>query len=133
MRSPTPATPTPRASRAGLRRPGAALIRWVLLWFALSLGVAAAAPVVHPQTFELVCSNTGAAKVVVHGDDGAHELGAGAMDCPLCLPGGAPPSMPGVEWPMPKPLAHAVRPVAAAHIAAATAAPPPARGPPSLS
>jgi hypothetical protein len=133
------ATHTP-APRAGLRRPATGLIRWVLLWFALSLGAAIASPVVHPQAMELVCSATGSVKAIVHTDDGAQELGAGHMDCPLCMLAGAPPATPTLELvcsatglPVLMPLAHAVPPIAAAHIAAATAAPMPARGPPSLS
>jgi hypothetical protein len=126
------ATHTP-APRAGLRRPATGLIRWVLLWFALSLGAAIASPVVHPQAMELVCSATGSVKAIVHTDDGAQELGAGHMDCPLCMLAGAPPATPTLELPVLMPLPHAVRPIVAAHIAAATAAPMPARGPPSLS
>ncbi len=116
-----------------MRRPGAGLIRWVLLWFALSIGVAVASPVVHPQTLELVCSATGSVKAIVHTDDGMQELGAGHMDCPLCVLAGAPPATPAVTLPVLMPPAHAVRPTPSAHIAAATAAPMPARGPPSLS
>lgn len=127
------AAPNPPALRAGLRRPGSSLIRWILLWFALSLGAAIASPVVHPQTLELVCSATGSVKAVVHTDDGAQELGAGHMDCPLCVLAGAPPATPTVVLPTPLPLAHAVQPIPSARIAAATAAPLPARGPPSLS
>jgi hypothetical protein len=44
----------------------AVLHRCVLAWFLLSLGVAVAAPVVHPQAMELVCSAAGAIKVIVH-------------------------------------------------------------------
>jgi len=121
------------ALRAGMRRPSTGLIRWVLLWFALSLGVAVASPVVHPQTVELVCSNTGSVKAIVHTDDGAQELGAGHMDCPLCVLTGAPPTTPTVELPVLLPPACTVRPMPSVHIAAATAAPLPARGPPSLS
>ncbi|WP_440532754.1 DUF2946 family protein [Variovorax sp. YR566] len=134
MLAPSLATPNPPAARAGLRRPGVGLIRWVLLWFALSLGVAIASPVVHPQTVELVCSNAGSVKAIVHTDDGAQELGAGHMDCPLCVLNGAPPATtPTVELPALMPLARAVQPIPSAHVAAVTAAPLPARGPPSLS
>jgi hypothetical protein len=127
------ATHTP-APRAGLRRPATGLIRWVLLWFALSLGAAIASPVVHPQAMELVCSATGSVKAIVHTDDGAQELGAGHMDCPLCMLAGAPPATPTLEL-CPCSCRSPTRcgPFAAAHIAAATAAPMPARGPPSLS
>lgn len=133
MPAPIRTTPTMLAARASLRRPGAGLIRWVLLWFALSLGAAIASPVVHPQAVELVCSSAGSVKAIVHTDDGAQELGMGHMDCPLCVLAGAPPVTPTVELPVLMPPSRAVQPVAAAHIAAATAAPPPARGPPSLS
>jgi len=104
--------------------------RLVLLWFALSLGAAIAAPIVHPQDQELVCSSLGAIKVVVQGEDGAQDLGANHLDCPLCLLTGAAPPPPVVALPHPLPLAHAVRPVPAARLAAVAAAPPFARGPP---
>ncbi|MGJ7533438.1 MULTISPECIES: DUF2946 family protein [unclassified Variovorax] len=134
MLAPPYATPNRPAARAGLQRPGVDLIRWVLLWFALSLGAAIASPVVHPQTVELVCSNAGSVKAIVHTDDGAQELGAGHMDCPLCVLNGAPPATtPIVELPALMPLARAVQAIPSAHIAAVTAAPLPARGPPSLS
>lgn len=116
-----------------MRRPATGLVRWVLLWFALSLGAAIASPVVHPQAMELVCSATGSLKAIVHTEDGAQELGAGHMDCPLCMLAGAPPATPTHELPMLMPRAHAVRALPSAHIAAASAAPMPARGPPSLS
>ena len=106
--------------------------RLVLLWFVLSLGAAVASPIVNPQAVELVCSTAGAVKMVVQTDDGAQELGMSHMDCPLCTPTGAPPGAPVVALPSPLPRAHAVRPIPAARIAAATAAPPPARGPPAL-
>jgi hypothetical protein len=106
--------------------------RLVLLWFVLSLGAAVASPVVNPQAVELVCSSTGAVKMVVQTDDGAQELGVSPMDCPLCMLTGAPPPTPAVALPSPLPLAHAVQPIPAARIAAATAAPLPARGPPAL-
>jgi hypothetical protein len=106
--------------------------RLVLLWFALSLGVAVASPIVNPQAVELVCSSAGAVKMVVQTDDGGQELGMSHMDCPLCMPTGAPPPAPMVALPSLLPLAHAVQPIPAARIAAATAAPLPARGPPAL-
>lgn len=108
------------------------LCSFVLLWFVASLGVAIASPVVNPQAMELVCSASGAVKVVVQTDDGAHEMGTGHMDCALCMLTGAPPPTPVVAVPAVTPLAHAVQPIPAARIAAATAAPLPARGPPTL-
>ncbi|VTU17892.1 DUF2946 family protein [Variovorax sp. PBL-E5] len=109
------------------------LCSFVLLWFVASLGVAMASPVVHPRAMELVCSAAGAVKVIVHTDDGAQDMGMGHMDCPLCMLAGAPPpTTPAVSMPSILPLAHAVQPIPAARIAAATAAPLPARGPPVL-
>ena len=106
--------------------------RLVLLWFALSLGVAVASPIVNPQAVELVCSSAGAVKMVVQTDDGAQELGMSHMDCPLCTPPGAPRRGRVVALPRPVPGAPGVPPIRAARIAAATAAPLPARGPPAL-
>src|SRR5262249_26694366 len=98
----------------------------------LALGVAAAAPMLHPQAMELVCSATGPAKLVVKTDGGVQPLGAGHLDCALCLPGGAPPPVaPVVVLPQPQPLGRALQPVEAARLAAITAAPLPARGPPA--
>ena len=112
------------------------LCSFVLLWFVASLGVAIASPVVNPQAMELVCSASGAVKAVVQTDDGAHEMGTGMrmghMDCALCMLTGAPPPAPVVAVPAVMPLGHAVQPIPAARIAAATAAPLPARGPPTL-
>ena len=109
------------------------LARLVLVWFVLSLGVAIASPVVNPQAMELVCSSAGAVKVVVKTDDGAQEMGASHLDCPLCVLTGAPPPAPAVvQLPQPQPLGHALQSIPSARIAAATAAPLPARGPPAL-
>ncbi|AMM24346.1 DUF2946 family protein [Variovorax sp. PAMC 28711] len=108
--------------------------RVVLTWFVLSLGVAVASPVVKPQAMELVCSAAGAVKVIVQTDDGAQEMGASHMDCPLCvLTGAPPPATPLADVPTLQPLARAVQSIPAARIAAATAAPLPARGPPAFS
>ena len=107
---------------------------WVLAWFMASLGVAIAAPIVHPQPIQLICSSTGTIMLVMQSDDGTmKKMGSSGMDCPLCSPAGAPPT-PDTHGSLiaPPPLAHALQPVEAAHIAAATAAPLPARGPPSL-
>jgi len=107
--------------------------RLVLLWFVLSLGVAVASPLVNPQSMELVCSSAGAIKVVVKTDDGARELGASLLDCPLCAIAGAPPpSADALRLVHPLPLGHALQPIPAARLAAATAAPLPARGPPAF-
>ena len=115
------------------RRTFAALRLWVLAWFVASMGVAIASPLVHPQAFEVICSGAGTIKLLVQTDDGTVEMGAMGMDCPLCFTPSAPPPTPVAAVLPPHPLAHALQPVEAARIAAATAAPLPARGPPSHS
>jgi len=109
-------------------------MRWFLLWFALSMVAAIASPVVHPQAMELVCSDAAAVKVIVYTQDGAQEMGAGQMDCPLCAMVGAPPPAPqaGVlpAFQVPR---HAPRHLRVGRVALVAAAPLPARGPPVLS
>ena len=109
------------------------LARLVLVWFMCALGVAVASPMVHPQALELVCSSGGAVRLLVKTDNGVQEMGAHSLDCPLCLVGGAPPQQ---AAPMPaapvQPLAYVLRSIPAARLAARTAAPLPARGPPAL-
>jgi len=110
------------------------LCRLVLLWFVLSLGVAVVSPMVNPQAMDLVCSTAGTIKIIVQTDEGAQAMGASQMDCPLCVPGGVPPlSSRAADLPNFLPLSHAIQPIEAARIAAATAASPPARGPPRFS
>ena len=118
-----------------LRRIATCLLgRCVLAWFALSIGVASAAPLIQSQGFELICTSTGAMKMVAIGDDGSSDhtaLGAGHLDCPMCLPHAAPPPpVLQLAAPTQSPLRHALQPVERARIAAITAAPLPARGPP---
>lgn len=110
-----------------------ALRLWVLAWFVASLGVAIAAPIVHPQPIQLICSSTGTVMLLMQSDEGTVEkMGTSGMDCPLCSPAGAPPAV-GLCTLIPSPsLAHALQPIEAARIAAATAAPLPARGPSTL-
>ena len=109
-----------------------ALACFMLAWFALSIAAATASPFVNPQSVQLICSGAGEVKLLVLGEDGAQEQRSQLLDCPLCvhLGGAAPPPEPLHLLPAPQPLAHALQPLAAAHIAARTAAPLPARGPP---
>ena len=108
------------------------LTRFVLVWFALSLGVAMASSLVAPKATELVCTTGGMLKIVdVDGTDSAAHS-HGTMDCALCLPVALPPAPCTVQRVQPSsPLSHALQPVAAAHIASATAPPLPSRGPPA--
>ena len=107
------------------------LARLVLAWFVLSLGVAIASPVVKPQALELICSGAGVVKLVSQGDDSESPAGMHTLDCPLCATTGAPPVASPDALALPSPLGHAVQPIPSARIAALTAAPLPARGPPA--
>ena len=49
-------------------RQARSVIRWMLVWFALSIGVAVAAPVVNPQALTLVCTTAGVVKLVSGSD-----------------------------------------------------------------
>lgn len=109
------------------------ITRLVLAWFVLSLGVAVASPIVKPQDILLVCTGSGAMKVLVQSDDGsATELASSSMDCPLCAPMGAPPAKVRTVVAPVQSLAYALQGIPGAHIAARTAAPLPARGPPTV-
>jgi hypothetical protein len=108
------------------------LTRFVLAWLALSVGVAIASPVVNPKGVDMVCTGTGTMKLVVMGDDDS-AVSAQTMDCPLCTSMTAPPPEFNTTLTQPSPMAHALQPLAAAHIAAITAPPLPSRGPPELS
>ena len=109
------------------------LTRLVLVWFALSVGVAIASPMVNPQAMDLVCTSTGSMKLVVQGDDDNTAASSHTLDCPLCASMSAPPPALNTQLSHASPLAHALRPVVAAHIASLTAPPLPSRGPPALS
>ena len=116
------------------RRTFSALRLWVLAWFMASVGLAIASPLVHPQSIEVICSGGGTIKLLVQTDDGQVDMGTMGMDCPLCATMGAPPPTVALPHILPAhPLAHALQSVEAARMAAVTAAPLPARGPPPRS
>ncbi len=110
------------------------LAKLALLWFALTLGVAVASPMVNPQTELVICTGAGMLKVVL-ADDGTVTTAASdtgdALFCPLCLVGGAPTPFVLNSVTPPQPLGHVLQSIPAATIAALTAAPPPARAPPT--
>lgn len=102
----------------------------VLVWFALFVGSALAASLLNPGSVQMVCSSDGGMKMVDTGDaDGDIHLSK-PMDCPLCASVSVPLTQ-TVRVDLPSPLAHALHPVAAAHLASVTAPPLPSRGPPS--
>ena len=108
------------------------LARFVLVWFALSIGVAVASPLVNPNSTQLVCTGSGVMKVLVNGDDGVVEVTTTTMDCPLCASMSAPPASAQVRAMPAHPLSYVLQTIPAARIAALTGAPLPARGPPTL-
>jgi len=109
------------------------LTRLALAWFVLAVGAAAASPLIQPQEFLVVCSSPGAMKLLIQAPDGStSDVGDNSMDCPLCLSVVAPPPLASPSAEPAQPLAYALQTIAAAHIAALTAAPLPARGPPTV-
>jgi hypothetical protein len=107
------------------------LVRLVLAWFALAIGVAVASPVFSPKSIELLCSGSGTMKLLVKANDGTPVTAThGTLDCPLCASFSAPPPAVTARIPLVHPLGHAAQPIPSARIAALTAATPPARGPP---
>jgi len=108
------------------------LTRFVLVWFALSLGVAMASSLVAPKATELVCTSGGMLKLVTLDGTDSAAPSHGQLDCALCMPVALPPAPCAVPLVQVSPLSHALQPVAAAHIASATAPPLPSRGPPAL-
>lgn len=110
------------------------LARFVLACFVAAVGVATAAPLVHPKAMELVCTAGGSIQWVMADGDADGEvpaMGLHTLDCALCLPAALPatPVLPPVSAP-PPPL-QAVHPFVSAHIAALLGAPLPPRGPPA--
>lgn len=107
------------------------LARLALLWFAMTLGVAVASPMVNPQEELVICTSAGMVKLKFNADGSVSSTISAQAQCPLCVVGGAPPSFTHlVLEPVPA-LGLVLQSIPAAHIAAATAAPPPSRGPPS--
>ncbi len=113
-------------------------MRLVLVWFVLSLGAAIASPLVNPQSTELICTGSGVMKLLVKNadgtiDDGGTEVASRMLDCPLCATTSAPPPAHIAAAEPAQPIGYVLQTIAAAHLAARTAAPPPGRGPPSYS
>jgi Protein of unknown function (DUF2946) len=107
------------------------IARFVLVWFVLFVGIAAASPIVHPQETGVVCSSSGTHWVDA-GDnsDGSSGKAHSTLDCPLCVLVVAPPPIVELSFELTSPLAHALQPVVQARIVALTAPPLPSRGPP---
>jgi len=114
-------------------RNSVSLARLVMAWFALTLGLAIASPLVHPQAMELVCTAGGRVKlVVVNGEEGQAVSAQHSLDCPLCLAVTPPPAHVSPSWAQLQPLGRALQPIVSARIASLVGAPLPPRGPPLL-
>jgi len=116
-------------------REARSIVHGMLVWFALSIGVAVAAPVVNPQALTLICSAAGNVKFVAQasGDnpDGTPTGMQGhTLDCVMCLPGGAPPL---ASWtPATGPVARSPQPASPPeHVPTRFANAASARGPPA--
>ncbi|MEI7784169.1 MAG: DUF2946 family protein [Betaproteobacteria bacterium] len=111
----------------------ALFVRIVLAWFALFVGSAIATPLIKPAPLQIICAGAGGMKLAPSDGDGTEPTAGAGMECPLCSTGllAAPPS-PHAWVIEDHALAHALRPIAAAHIASAAAPPLPSRGPPDL-
>ncbi len=109
------------------------IARFMLVWFALSIGVAIAAPLVQPQGMQLVCSGSGASKLVVGDADAQDSAVLQVLHCPLCAGIGAPPPLDILAFTNAPPLGYALPVQDRAQLAPVATAPPPARGPPAQS
>lgn len=114
-------------------RTSSTLIRLVLAWLVLTLGVAVASPMVAPKAMEMVCSAGGTSTLIVVDDDGAAvEAGQHTLLCSMCLPAAPPVALPATHADRPPPPpTYAPMPIEPVRIAALAGAPLPPRGPPS--
>ena len=109
------------------------IARFVLVWFALSIGVAIASPMVNPQSLQLVCSGSGSMKVIsIDAAGKSTSTVSHTLDCPLCASISAPPPVEIVSFNAVAPRAYAAPVQDTGSFTPVLATPPPARGPPSL-
>ena len=109
------------------------IARFVLVWFALSIGVAIASPIIKPQGMDVICTGTtGVMKLLLTSDDGSQDTARPTLDCPLCASISAPPPpLARLNAAPVQPLAYVMQSIPAAHRSLLTAATLPARGPPA--
>ncbi len=77
------------------------LAKLALLWFALTLGVAVAGPLVNPQQEQVICTSVGMVKVVLNADGSIATEPSPGSHCPLCVVGSAAPPACGTVLPVP--------------------------------
>jgi hypothetical protein len=108
------------------------LTRFVLVWFALFMGVAVASPLVNADSVQWVCTSDGHVQQVLAHDEGPSVAdNKHGLHCPLCLPMAAPPWA-GDPAPARVGLSHALRPLEQARMPSLIGLPWQARAPPSL-
>ena len=112
-----------------------AIRRWVLICFMLAVGVATAAPILQPQSIQLLCSGNGVMKLLIssHLDDVSEDTkqSSHTLQCAMCLPTLAPLPNQVAHIDPPCDLAYATQSIPKAILAWLTAPPMPARGPPT--
>jgi hypothetical protein len=106
--------------------------RWVLLWFALSLGVAIASPLIRPVSMVMVCAGAGPMKMVALDDDGGSSDLLHSLDCPLCANLVAPPPDTVTALAAPHGAVRCALPVDQTQCASSLPQPWQARAPPAL-
>ena len=106
------------------------LTRLVLVWFALFIGIAIAAPVVQGDGVQMVCAGNGIMKLVDAGDNSTPVKMNTGMHCPMCISGAALTSHFTFELAPSKPAVAALAPEVTVRITRASAPPLPSRGPP---
>jgi hypothetical protein len=109
------------------------LARFVLVCWALVTGVAIASPLAKPNTLVMVCSGAGVMQLLVNPGDGGEAPANATLDCPLCVSVAAPPPVIQNHIGLAPTQPHSVSLRPALVATTQSAAPLPARGPPTAS
>ena len=108
------------------------VVRAVLMFYVLTLGVAMASAFINKGSDALICTSTGYKMISMKGDPDSGQGKTNTLDCPLCVASVLPPSLPDTsDWLTQHALSYATQSIPAARLAAIVSAPLPARGPPS--
>jgi Protein of unknown function (DUF2946) len=106
------------------------LARWVLACFVLSIGVAVATPLLNADYAGGICFASDVSSSAAERGDGDPSSSPLMGHCPLCIHGGAPPSVVIKLAAVEQPVYFSTR-VSIDPVVFTTAAPLPARGPPT--
>ena len=107
------------------------ITRYVLVWFALFLGVAIASPFVRATSAAPHCAAMEAMKIASGNHDNSGVKSVPNLNCPLCAGICAPPGTVSTAVAQVAPRFFVAPGPMATHAPVRTAAPPPARGPPT--